>query len=150
MRPMKLNMLPFEADDLIRIQCEGPLSLAGLPHGTDPLVQILGPLAFSRKVLLDLKLTEGTDTSGVAWLLRTTERFAQAGGRLILLSVPPMVEQIVLVLGLGTHFDAARTEAEGKKFVIREALPPEPPAADREPPVVAGRVGATGQNSSQV
>lgn len=121
MRPMKLQMLPFEADDLIRLQCEGPLSLAGLPPGADPLHQVLGPKAFGRKVLLDLKLAEGADTSGIAWLIRTTERFAQAGGRLVLVSVPPMVEQISLVLGLDSHLMSADSAAEAEKFALREA-----------------------------
>ncbi len=134
---MKLEILPFEADDLIRVRCEGPLSLAGLPLGADPLQPLLGPKAFSRKVLLDLKRAEGADTSGVAWLLRTTDRFAQAGGRLILVSIPPMVEQIVQVLGIGTNFHAARSADDAGRLAVRDVFP-----VDREPPVVAGRVGA--------
>lgn len=134
---MKLEILPFEADDLIRVRCEGPLSLAGLPLGADPFRQILGPQAFSRKVLLDLKRAEGADTSGVAWLMRMTDQFARSGGRLILNSIPPMVEQIIHVLGLGSHFAASQPAEDAGRLSLREVV-----VNDREPPVVAGRVGA--------
>ena len=73
-------------------------------------------------VLLDLHDSPGADTSGIAWLAQSTERFACAGGKLVLVTVPPSVEQIVTVLGLGELFHAARTDAEALA-VVRNGHP---------------------------
>lgn len=134
---MKLTMLPFDHDDLIRVQCEGQLSLIGHAPTVDPLVQILGPRGFSRKVLMDLHQARGADTSGIAWLSRTTDRFHQNGGRFVMFAVPPIVEQIVTVLGLAQHFVATLTESEARIVALNGR------DADRRPAQVAEVAPAT-------
>jgi anti-sigma B factor antagonist len=49
---------------------------------------------------LDLDKTGYIDSSGIGWLVGCHRRFTAAGGRLILHSVPPMVEQVIHLLKL--------------------------------------------------
>ncbi|MGL6096000.1 MAG: STAS domain-containing protein [Fimbriiglobus sp.] len=117
MRPLALTLLPFETDELIRVRGTGRLSLVGLPTGSDPLQQLLGPRAFARKVLLDVSEASGADTSGIAWLASTTERFARSGGVFVLVGIPPSVQQILTVLGMSGMLHSARSESEGLALV---------------------------------
>jgi anti-anti-sigma factor len=57
----------------------------------DPFEELLGPLCHHHKVLLSLEHAESLDTSGMGWLLSNHKRFAEAGGKLVLHSVPPVV-----------------------------------------------------------
>jgi anti-anti-sigma factor len=119
MRPMKLTMLPLETDNVIRVRCEGNVVLCGLSAATDPLQQLLGPNCFAHKVVINLSQAQGVDTSGVAWLVRTADRFAQVGGRFVILGVPPMVQQILHILGLSSYFRTATTDDEARDLALR-------------------------------
>jgi anti-anti-sigma factor len=125
---MKLTLLPLQNDDVIRIRCDGDLSLRGLASGRDPLEAVLGPRYFGQKVLLDLEKAQSIDTSGVSWLMRLQERFRQANGRLVLYGIPPRVAQTLDFLRLTPLLTTAPTEAA--------AL-----ARTREGPPAAGKDG---------
>jgi anti-anti-sigma factor len=94
---MKLSLLPLENDDLIRLQCEGPVTHC---EPEDPLQKLLGPHCYSHKVLLDLAGSQFLDTSGVSWLLFSHKRFLQAGGKLVVYAVPPAVTDVLRFMGL--------------------------------------------------
>jgi anti-anti-sigma factor len=96
---MQLYLLA-EDDNITSIACEGNITQSLLTPGDDPLQELLGVAGFSRQVLMDLVKTAYIDSSGIGWLLGCHRRFTAAGGRLILHSLPPMVEQVIHVLKL--------------------------------------------------
>jgi anti-anti-sigma factor len=127
---MKLTLLPLQNDELVRVRWEGPISLRGRPAGHDPLQELLGPQCFGHKVILNLEKAVGIDTSGVSWLMHTQKRFAQAGGRLILCGIPPVVSEVLELLRLTDLIDAAPTEADARDLALGR---PRPGAAGTEP-----------------
>jgi anti-anti-sigma factor len=114
---MKLTLLPLQNDDVIRVRCDGDLTLRGLPAGSDPLEAVLGLRYFGQKVLLNLEKAQGIDTSGVSWLMGLQERFRQAGGRMVVYAMPPRVAQTLDFLRLTPMLATAPTEAAALAWV---------------------------------
>jgi anti-anti-sigma factor len=108
---MNLSLLPLNDDLFFQVRCAGPVSLRGLPQGTDPLQALLGPNCYAHKILLNLEGSQSIDTSGVAWLARTHNAFTQAGGQLVLYSVPPTVLDLLDFLRMRSLFHLAADEA---------------------------------------
>jgi anti-anti-sigma factor len=116
--------LRLQLDDqtIVRISCEGDISQMDFSRDNDPLEALLRPLGgFARKVLLDLEKTTFIDSSGISWLLVTHKHFLQGGGRLVLHSIPPRVNQVMqlvrlpLIMQLAPNETAARALALGEK-----------------------------------
>ena len=100
---MKLTVVAIEAD-VIRIQNEGEITQTDLRAGTDLIRSLLGLDCYARKVLLNLEKTPYIDSAGVGWMVMCHKRFKEEGGRLVLHSISPMVDQILRLLGLRTFF----------------------------------------------
>jgi anti-anti-sigma factor len=96
---MQLTWLSDDGE-VIRLRCEGKITLTDFRAGQDPLQALLGMGCFARKVLISLEQTEYIDSSGVGWLVVHHKRFLQAGGRLVLHSIPPRVNQVFQLLRL--------------------------------------------------
>jgi anti-anti-sigma factor len=96
---MELYLLS-EDDNITSIGCEGNITQSQMTSGDDPLEDLLGAKGFARQVLLNLDKSGYIDSSGIGWLIACHRRFTAAGGRLILHSVPPMVEQVIHLLRL--------------------------------------------------
>lgn len=134
---MKLSLLPLHNDDVIRIRCDGPISLRGSEPPGEPLQGLLGPHCFSLKVLLNLERAQGIDTSGVSWLVRDLNRFRAAKGKLVLYSVPPLVSSVLDFLHLISMFHMAANEVVAREVLLGESDLEEPaktPWARDEPP----------------
>ena len=113
---MQLKLLSSEKDLLdegavIRVACEGQISHDEFDPAKDPMRQVLGPLIFSRKVLLDLEKTSYINSSGISWLIISHKHFVQAKGQLILHSVPPLVFQVMQMVRLPLVVPDATNEA---------------------------------------
>jgi anti-anti-sigma factor len=108
---MKLTLLPLQNDEVIRLRCDGMVSVRGLNGQDDPLQALLGPHCYCHKVLLNLERAEGIDTTGLSWLMRTHERFNQAHGTLVLFGIPPTVGDILDFLRLTPLLRVASAEA---------------------------------------
>jgi anti-anti-sigma factor len=116
---MKLTLLPLQNDDVIRVRCEGPVSLRELGSGAaDPLQTLLGPHCYGHKVLLSLERTQNIDTSGIAWLMRCSHRFGQSRGALVLYQVPPTVTDILDFLRLSALLRIAATEPAAREMAL--------------------------------
>jgi anti-anti-sigma factor len=96
---MQLFLLS-EDDDITCLACEGNITQSLMTPGVDPIHDLLGEDGFKRQVVMDLNKTGYIDSSGIGWLLGSHRRFAAASGRLILHSVPPIVEQVIQLLRL--------------------------------------------------
>ncbi|MDB5307043.1 MAG: hypothetical protein JWO38_1245 [Gemmataceae bacterium] len=107
---MKLTYHPLPDEEVIRIACEGTVSLRGAPSGSDPLQDLLGPHCFRHKVVLNLERAEGMDTSGLAWLINLVGRFKHTSGKVVLYGAAMPVRQMLDVLGLAGEVPIATTE----------------------------------------
>jgi anti-anti-sigma factor len=123
---MQLKLLSSDNDVLddkavIRVSCEGHISHDEFDPAKDPMRQVLGPLIFSRKVLLNLEKASYINSSGISWLIISHKHFVQAKGQLILHSIPPMVFQVMqmvrlpLVVPVAADETAALALARGDK-----------------------------------
>ncbi len=127
---MKLTLLPLQNDNVLRVRCEGMLSLRDQEGPADPLDTLLGPRCAGHKVLLNLERAAGIETSGVCWLLRTNERFVQARGALVLYAVPLTVSDTLDFLRLTPLLHIAAGEAAALEMALADSAP----AARKLPP----------------
>jgi anti-anti-sigma regulatory factor len=124
---MKLNLLPLQNDEVLRVRGEGALTFRQQEGPGDPLQALLGPHCYSHKVLLNLERAQTLETSGIIWLMRTSERFTQARGTLVLYAVPPTVGDVLDFLRLTPLLRIAANEAEALEMALAGA-----PAAERK------------------
>jgi anti-anti-sigma factor len=113
---MKLTKLEG-TPGVIRLSCEGEITQQTIPPGQDPLEQAVGAGGFSSVVLLNLEKTHYIDSSGISWLLIRHKHFLQAGGRLVLHSVPPLVDQVLRLLKMYLVLNIAADEAAALALV---------------------------------
>jgi anti-anti-sigma factor len=106
---MKLTALP-SAQKLKRVGCSGDITALDLPPGAQPLETVLGPSGYTGTVLLDLSESPYIDSSGVGWLMVCHRRFEKAGGRMVLHSIPPMINHSFQLLGMYDVFHIAPDE----------------------------------------
>jgi anti-anti-sigma factor len=115
---MNFTLLPLQNDDVIRIRCDGDLTLRGQASGSDPLEKLLGPRYFGQKVVLNLEKAQGIDTSGISWLIQVHDRFRQSNGRFVLFAIPPRVTQTLDFLRLTPLLQTALTEAAALELTL--------------------------------
>lgn len=108
---MKLTYQPLPNEDVLRVSCEGNVSVRGKPPASEPLQELLGPHAYRQRVVLNLERADAADTSGLMWLVRTSNRFAQNGGRLVVYNFSPTFKQMLEVLGLISVIGLAASES---------------------------------------
>jgi anti-anti-sigma factor len=109
---MDLSLVP-SGDGLFKVACSGELTMLDV-EGADPLEALLGADGFGRTVPMDLGRTTFLDTAAVGWLIGLHKKFQQAGGRLILHSVPPLVDQMFRLLKLPAILHVAGDEAAAR------------------------------------
>jgi hypothetical protein len=120
---MQLTLLPLQNDEVLRVRCEGVLTFRQQEGPGEPLQALLGPHCYSHKVLLNLERAQGLETSGISWLMRINEHFAQARGTLVLYAVPPTVGDILDFLRLTPLLRTADGEAEALEKARAGAAP---------------------------
>jgi hypothetical protein len=119
---MKLILLPLHDDDeVIRLRCAGPLSCGGQE---DPLPALLGPRCYHEKVMLSLEGCQAIDSGGLGWLLRSHKSFREAGGKLVLWAVPPVVGDVLRFTRLAPLLHIAANERAACDLFREE--PPDP------------------------
>jgi anti-anti-sigma factor len=89
-----------ENEGCTEIECAGDVGFATVQPENEPLLQLLGPDVYSRRVLLNFEKVGQLYTSGISWLIICRKRFAQNGGVLVLHSISPLVNQVIKLLNL--------------------------------------------------
>jgi anti-anti-sigma factor len=117
---MKLTIVADEGE-IVRVACEGQIAQL-VSHGNEPMANLLGPTAYSRKVLLSLERTTFINSSGISWLLICHKYFAQGGGQLVVHSVPPLVSQVLNFVRLPSIMNFAADEKAARTVALGGAL----------------------------
>ncbi len=107
---MRLSLISDEGD-VLHVACEGDIQQQDFRPGRDPIEDVIGPSGYSRRVLLDMERTTYLESSGISWLLICHKHFVEAGGRLILHSVPPRVFRVLQIVHLPKILNIAPDEA---------------------------------------
>jgi ABC-type transporter Mla MlaB component len=113
--------LSLQADepDLLQIQCAGDVILPDFRPENEPLVKLLGPQVYSRKLLLDMEKTNCLDTSGISWLIFCHERCQRAGGDLILYAIPLRVRYVLQLLRMEDLLHTAADLAAARAIALK-------------------------------
>lgn len=94
-----MNFSFSESDGVRHVVMTGRITYSTLDLQQDPLVQYDSNI-YSRRVYFDLSGIDYIDSSGVSWLLSCNRRFREAGGKLVLHSLHPLVSQVLRMLKL--------------------------------------------------
>lgn len=97
--------------DVLRLQAAGRITQDSLSPASDKLGDLLGAEGYARRVVLCLADVDFIDTSGISWLLGRHKRFREAGGKLVIHSMVPMVAEVLKVLRLHAVFHLAESES---------------------------------------
>jgi len=103
---MELSLQAVE-NDLLYVTCQGALCLPDFQPEKEPLVKLLGPEVYTRKLLLNLEQVSLLDTSGISWLIHCHEACGRAGGILILYAIPRRVRYVLQLLQMEHLFHIA-------------------------------------------
>ena len=116
--------LKFELEDgYVSVLTEGKITQNGQGSKLDPVTESLGISVFSRPILINLSGSDYIDSCGVGWLLLCHKRCREAGGMMVLHSMPPMIKQILRVLHMDAVFNIAEDAAAAKAMIqIPEVL----------------------------
>jgi anti-anti-sigma factor len=115
---MRLNLISHN-DQITRLECEGDVTYTHVTPEKNPLEEVLGSTIWHRCILLSLEKTTYIDSSGVSWLLHAHRQSQRSGGRLILHSLSPMVEQVLRLLKLLNLFTVSANEPEALQLAQR-------------------------------
>ena len=113
---MKLSL---GADDgqSVHVAVSGEITQKTITPFQEPLADLLGADCYSRQVLLDMRESPYLDSSGVGWLLKCHKAFRQAGGKLVLQSLQPLVANTLRVLNLEKIFNVENGAVQPAKGV---------------------------------
>jgi anti-anti-sigma factor len=118
---MKLTYKPLANDEVLRVVCEGLVSVRGKPAASEPLQELLGPRCYKQKVVLNLERADGMDTSGLTWLVRIAGLFAHGGGRFAVYGFSPTIRHTLEVLGMVGTIPLASSEPLAIEAVLKPA-----------------------------
>jgi anti-anti-sigma factor len=106
---MKLTLLSADAG-VTQVQCEGDVTQNDLWDCADPLERLLGASGFAGKVLVSMARANFIDSAGVGWFIVCHKHFREAGGKMVLHSIPPMIHNIFQLLQMHTVLHLAKDE----------------------------------------
>ena len=153
---MEIHLLENE-NGLVRLETSGKITFQMSEDGKEPLSMLCGDGIFNRKALLDLRLSNLIDSSGVGWLLSVHKRFEAAGGKLILHSLSPMsahamrTMRVHMVLNLAQDESSAREKAfadgEDEKHESTSNVQAPPEDDDGKPDASEEHLTENGENA---
>jgi len=118
---MEFELLCNE-DGVVHIQTIGNITQDSIAQNSassdnEPIKNLAGDTVYQNKIILDFNRADYMDSSGVSWLLVLHKRCRQAGGSLVLHSIPPIIRQVLDVLRLGLVLTIVDDEKQAREFV---------------------------------
>lgn len=109
---MKLSLETGDGDP-IRVVVSGKITQHDFGPIQEPLEALVGPGVYAKQVLLDMADAPYMDSSGVGWLLTCHKRMREAGGKLQLCNLQPVIANMLRLLKLCRMFglEGPREEA---------------------------------------
>jgi anti-anti-sigma factor len=100
---MKLSLGKPEGDK-VRVLVSGKITQHDFGPVQEPLEALVGPGVYARQIELDMSDATYMDSSGVGWLLTCHKRVREAGGRLTVAKVQPIIANMLRLLKLSQIF----------------------------------------------
>jgi anti-anti-sigma factor len=104
--------------EVVKVIISGCLAQPDIAPPLDPFKQVLGPEAYKRVVLLDMKDSNYLDSMCIGWLLSAHKRFRENGGKLVIHSLQPLASNVISLLHLSSVFLLA-TDADKAKQLAK-------------------------------
>ena len=104
--------------DVVRLTAKGRIVADYPTEQAKAVHELLERQGYRAKTLIGLQEAEFIGSSGVSWLLTLHNRLVQAGGKLVIHSVPVLVMEVLQVLRLDRVFSIA--EDEGAALVMAQ------------------------------
>jgi anti-anti-sigma regulatory factor len=111
--------LQAEDKDFVYVTCQGAVSLPDFRPEKDPLLRLLGPEAYSHRLLFNLEQASMLDTSGISWLIHCHETCFKSGGILVLYAVPRRVRYVLQLLQMEHLFHMADDAASARALALK-------------------------------
>ncbi len=116
---MKFSQLSVEDEGVIQVAAEGKLSGDDLQAlGQNPFEAALGPIWFRQRVLFNMDRVSFIDSSAIGWLIKSHKEFKKHGGRMVVHSLPPHVEQVFKLLSLDKIVTLADGESSARALML--------------------------------
>ena|ERR1051325_5944603 len=109
---MKVELLSSE-NNTVHVQCSESITITDV-NGKNPLEDLLGSDYYQNHILLHLERITYVDTSAVGWFIHCHKACKSAGRKLVLHSIPPMVDQILQLLRMNEVLHLASDEAQAR------------------------------------
>lgn len=90
--------------EIVKVTIAGCLNQQDIAPPIDPFRQVLGPEAYKRIVLLDMRDSNYLDSMCIGWLLSAHKRFRENGGKLIIHSMQQLALNVISLLHLSSVF----------------------------------------------
>ena len=113
--------LVADDDVLLRCKTEGDIVQTAFNPNQEPIAEMFGEDVYKRNFLLDLEDSPYMDSSGVSWVLKCHKHFRDAGGKLVVHSITPMVKQLFSVLRMDKVLNLAETLGDARRMVAEDA-----------------------------
>jgi anti-anti-sigma factor len=100
---MKLSLGKSDGDG-VRVVVSGKITQHDFGPVQEPLEALAGPRVYARQIELDMSEATYMDSSGVGWLLTCHKRVREAGGRMSIVNVQPIIANMLRLLKLSRMF----------------------------------------------
>jgi stage II sporulation protein AA (anti-sigma F factor antagonist) len=97
-----------QAGGVCHLSLAGKISQTAVDSQSDQLSRLIGNANMNQKILVSLQQTDYIDSSGIGWLLATDKKIRDAGGRLILHSVPLDIQHVFGLMKLNAVLKIAK------------------------------------------
>ncbi|GIW97400.1 MAG: hypothetical protein KatS3mg111_0733 [Pirellulaceae bacterium] len=115
-----LLRLDKQDDNLFFISVHGRISQTAVEDCAARLPQLIGESNLCKTILLNLRGAEQIDSSGISWILNLDKQIRQAGGKLILHSVPLDIQHVFNLMKLNRVLTLVKNEAEALSLISEE------------------------------
>ncbi len=106
-----------EDGPILRVDIRGRINMAVLAEQQEALSELIQREGYKRTVLLDMSSVELVDSAGMSWLVVQHKRFCDAGGKLVLHSVPFTILETLKVMRLDQVLHVADNESKALQLV---------------------------------
>jgi anti-anti-sigma factor len=113
---MKLLLVSIEKAGYVRVAAEGDITSRDFDNSaTNPFEVVLGEHWPDNNIMLSLEKAGFMDSSAIGWLMNTHRKTKEAGGKLVLHSAPPRVQEVLDLLKMRAVLNLKENEAAARE-----------------------------------